>query len=126
MKECGCQSDTFCSLCKNGPVLRVEQAAKPSTKQFVYCALCERKAFRAGFDHQSHSDERLLELEDFVTIDGLLVYDDAIDPKLEDQLISRMDQDEWTASQTGRRKQDFGGWILGGLSSLEQPNGSSH
>ena len=108
MKECGCKTDRFCSLCKTGRTLRADEAATESTRQFVYCALCERKAFRVGLGHQSHSDERLVELEDYVRIDGLLVCEDAIDLKLENQLVSRIGEDEWMPSQTGRRKQDFG------------------
>lgn len=92
----------------NGRILGEADTAKKSTRQFVYCALCEGKAFRAGLDHQSHGDEHLVEFEDFVAIDGVLICDNVIDLKLENQLVSRMDQDEWNPSQTGRRKQDFG------------------
>ena len=106
MKVCGRKCDEFC---KAGRILSTEEPTVQKTaRQFVYCGLCERKAFRADLDHQSHSDERLVEFEDYVRINGLLLCDDTIDLKLENQLISRLDQDEWMPSQTGRRKQDFG------------------
>lgn len=109
MKECDCKGHQFCSLCINGRILgEVEAGKKSTTRQFVYCALCDGKAFAADLEHQSHADERLVEGEDYVAIDGVLVCDEVIDLKMENQLVDRMDQDEWTPSQTGRRKQDYG------------------
>ena len=71
---------------------------------------CGNKAFIQQFsDHRIHHNmEPLIQSKHFLPINGIFVKPEVIDANYESLLIRKMDSIEWTDSQSGRRKQDFG------------------
>ncbi|KAK7925228.1 hypothetical protein WMY93_007538 [Mugilogobius chulae] len=89
---CACKGVRSCLLCEKGPT-QTEPAQ--IVHHYEYDTV-EKRAVCA--------DGRAAPF----ALPGIFLWDDFITAQEEAELVSHMDQDTWTLSQSGRRKQDFG------------------
>lgn len=82
--------------------------------RYVFCNDCRDKAILSDHlkNHMlyfNHVSDTLDASEtDFIQIDGVYIQNEAITHDQEACLIKQIDSNQWTDSQSGRRKQDFG------------------
>jgi alkylated DNA repair protein alkB family protein 4 len=100
-KRCACKGIRSCLLCeKQGEHHRVHIV---HAKDYVYCTVCKQawSGDLGPHNHPSHSGSS-------VTFPGIEILPDFVSEDEESNLCAEIDQKDWTASQSGRRKQDFG------------------
>ena len=103
--NCACKGIRTCLLCET---LKFTNQSKDNYfnehQKYIYCSECHDKAWPSHIsDHLFHKDNL-----DFISIKGIFVANEIINPTEESYLVNEIDKIEWTQSQSGRRKQDFG------------------
>jgi len=114
-KFCVCKGIRTCLICEktlNHKLIDNLSVEDNGSNIFIYCNKCGDKAFLQQFsDHSLHSDLTLVNKTDnknFISIDGLFLKEEVITKEEEIELVQKIDSINWTDSQSGRRKQDFG------------------
>lgn len=104
-----------CLLCEE-TAKNLHQSTETALVEFRYCWKCGDKAylesaFEAHFlEHQSLSRATINNDESttVLSIDGVFLQEEVLSLEEEGYLISSIDSFDWSDSQSGRRKQDFG------------------
>lgn len=105
-----------CLLCEDTVNKNNHQSADTSLVEleFWYCWRCGDKAYLESefkthlLEHQSPNNATINGSTTVLSIDGVFLQEEVISKEEEDHLISNIDSFNWTDSQSGRRKQDFG------------------
>ncbi|VDN55036.1 unnamed protein product [Dracunculus medinensis] len=88
-------------------------------KKYIYSSRHEKAVFDKTLGKSSDIEEiarltrnadelEFLNEENYVELEGLLLVKDFLNKEVEEFLIKKIDRKEWTLSQSGRRKQDYG------------------
>lgn len=100
---CACKGIRTCLLCETEKKRKESESNDVPIKKLKFCSKCGNKAWSPEIQHDEHLDK-----SDGFKIEGIYVVEECITPEEEAFLVSRIDEKEWTDSQSGRRKQDFG------------------
>ena len=99
ISSCGCKGIRFCKLCESSD--RVQKLRFPPNNSFKLSVFCLNCSSNLRCEHYpTNCSNELLK--------GVSVCEDFISPAEEKELVSEIDKLPWSASQSGRCKQDFG------------------
>lgn len=76
-------------------------------ESFVYCPKCN-KLYKGWDVNEVLENHGLHKTEEGIEFEGFLVQENFITEEEEDLIMKNVDAAEWTDSQSGRRKQNFG------------------
>ncbi|CAL8098492.1 unnamed protein product [Calicophoron daubneyi] len=98
-KSCGCKGIRHCALCSD-----VSLTLQDSIDywDFDFCAKCGKAHSAQSHSCGTENDELGFPFY------GVRLYPEFISSQEEQQLLERIDQNPWSLSQSGRRKQDYG------------------
>ncbi|XP_062844927.1 alpha-ketoglutarate-dependent dioxygenase alkB homolog 4 [Trichomycterus rosablanca] len=97
-QQCGCKGIRTCLICERDQKQHLVNNKKNESihYDFIYDPDSQRAVPVEGGDQEAFP------------FPGVFVWENFVSDDEERELVSRMDQDEWRESQSGRRKQDFG------------------
>lgn len=102
-RSCGCKSFRSCYICEEQFGLKTTEPAKERVEQYdKHYSLCP-ESNRLSLDDRDKPDD-----EKEIIFPGVQIIRDFVTQEEEEQLIKDLDLLPWDASQSGRRKQNFG------------------
>ncbi|KAJ6649936.1 Alpha-ketoglutarate-dependent dioxygenase alkB like 4 [Pseudolycoriella hygida] len=109
LRLCGCKGCRTCLVCEEE--LGIEKAnlldVFKTLESYVYCPKCT-KLFKGWDVDEVLSDHDNHRSEEGIPFPGVLVKEDFLDENEAANLMKGIDEMPWDASQSGRRKQNFG------------------